>query len=122
MRKGVERRGGDLGEGRAEAKLEAGGLGGGEVEMRESAEQEHRGDDEIAVALTRRMADGEQSGRASRRAILSAEEVAKQIVEYRALGVTRLAVDLPNPNLGVLLRQMERLAQATSLVGALDST
>jgi probable F420-dependent oxidoreductase len=54
-----------------------------------------------------------------RRALWSVAETAERIGAYAALGVGRLAIDLPNPNLTVTLRQMELLAEAAAMVGAL---
>lgn len=49
------------------------------------------------------------------RSYWSVEEAADLLDEYERLGVTHVAIDLPNPNLPVLLRQMELLAQAVAL-------
>jgi len=50
---------------------------------------------------------------------LPAAELEKLLTDYAAQGVERLAIDLPNPSLKVLMRQMELLADIAKRVGAL---
>jgi probable F420-dependent oxidoreductase len=114
------RRAVDLGEGWLPAHLAPANLALGVAYMREYAEEQRRPIPEIALAVTWRVGDDEREGPASQRPILSAEQVVEELNRYRAIGVTRLAVDLPNPGLQVLLRQMELLARATSLTSALN--
>jgi probable F420-dependent oxidoreductase len=91
--------------------------------LREFAEQEGKPVPEVTVTLVWGIADPEKGAPArSRRKFLSIDETADLIGRYTELGVTRLAVDMPNPNQGVLTRQFELLAQAAGQVGALRSS
>jgi probable F420-dependent oxidoreductase len=56
---------------------------------------------------------------ASRRQFRSVAETAELIGAYAELGVVRLAIDVPNPNLRVTLQQFALLAEAARQVGAL---
>ncbi len=49
----------------------------------------------------------------------SVDETAALIAAYAELGVARLAIDVPNPNLDVTLEQYALLAEAAAQVGAL---
>lgn len=110
------RRAVELGEGWLPIHLTPSNLAPGIDYLREYAMNMGRPVPEVAVALRWRLADGKRPGPPSRQPILSSEQVAERILEYERLGVTRLAIDLPNPNFEVLLRQMNLLAQV--LVGS----
>lgn len=71
----------------------------------------------VAAALVWGMEDPESPYRGPRtRRYLSVEDAAGLMAEYSGLDVTHLAIDLPNPNLAVLLRQMQLLAEAMALL------
>lgn len=55
----------------------------------------------------------------SRRTFRSVAQTAELIAAYAELGVARLAIDVPNPNLDVTLAQYSLLADAAAQVGAL---
>lgn len=59
------------------------------------------------------------AGGSSRRVFRTVEETAEVIRGFADMGVARLAVDVPNPDLSVTLRQYELLAEASALAGVL---
>jgi probable F420-dependent oxidoreductase len=74
----------------------------------------------VSVVLVTRIADPDDPrGPQGRRRTLSESETGQLLAGYAERGVERLAIDLPNPSLGVLLRQMELLAGVAAEVGAL---
>ncbi|MGX6446649.1 TIGR03619 family F420-dependent LLM class oxidoreductase [Patulibacter sp. S7RM1-6] len=78
---------------------------------------------EVIVTLVWGIADPVHGAPAkSRRRFMSIDEAADTIGRYAELGVTRLAIDMPNPNQAVLTRQYELLAEAAGQVGALRSS
>ncbi|HZQ26229.1 MAG TPA: TIGR03619 family F420-dependent LLM class oxidoreductase [Acidimicrobiales bacterium] len=61
---------------------------------------------------------GQSPPSGSRRRFRTVAETAALIAGYAELGVVRLAVDVPNPNLDVTLRQYELLAEAMRMVAS----
>ena len=110
----------DHGDGWLPAHVAPGPLGRGLDYLREYAASRSRPVPEVAVSLVWGLRDPRvPAPPRGRRALWSVDEVADRIAEYAALGVGRLAIDLPNPNLAVALRQMELLAEAAAVAGAL---
>lgn len=88
--------------------------------LRETADAAGRAAPEVTVTLVWGVADPRSAPpTGSRRRFFSVAEATDAIGRYAELGVTRLAVDMPNPGLGVLLRQYELLAEAADAAGAL---
>lgn len=70
---------------------------------------------EVAVALVWGLEDPRLSYTGPRtRAYYSVPQAAGLLSEYARLGVTHLAIDLPNPNVSVLVRQLELLSEAVA--------
>jgi alkanesulfonate monooxygenase SsuD/methylene tetrahydromethanopterin reductase-like flavin-dependent oxidoreductase (luciferase family) len=110
----------DHGDGWLPAHVAPGPLRRGLDYLRDYAASRGRPVPEVAVSLVWGLRDPRvPAPPRGRRALQSVDEVADRIVDYAALGVGRLAIDLPNPNLAVALRQMELLAEAAAAAGAL---
>ena len=56
-------------------------------------------------------------GKSSLRKFISLSQASELLIEYAEMGVQHLAIDLPNPNERVLMRQMDLLNEATESAG-----
>jgi probable F420-dependent oxidoreductase len=111
--KAAVRRAVDRGDGWLPAHIAPDGVRVGLEYMSEYAAERGRAPVPASVVLTDRMEDPARAAAPSgRRKPRSTEEMRELIAEYDELGVERLAIDLPGPNVEVLLRQMELLAAA----------
>lgn len=100
------------GDGWLPAHLAPDGLRRGLDYMHEYAAEVGREPVPVSLSLVTRIQDPQRpAGPAGRRAARSATEIEELLGGYAELGVQRLAIDLPNPNMSVLLRQMELLAE-----------
>lgn len=108
------RRAVEEGEGWLPAHLEPRELASGIEYMRSLAADSGRECPAVGVAVNWAVQDPVSTftGR-SRRRHRTVEELASLIAEYAALGVEHLAVDVPNPNVDVVLRQYELVRQAS---------
>lgn len=105
------RRAVDRGDGWLPAHLAPADLARGMDYLREYAESVGREPVGVSLSMVTRLVDPEApGGPVGRRAALTGEQMQELLGEYAELGVERLAIDLPNPNLAVLLRQLELLA------------
>jgi probable F420-dependent oxidoreductase len=108
VRRSVER-----GDGWFPAHLEPDGVKVGLDYMKEYAEKVEKQCVPPSVVSTERLADPRASEvPGGRRAARTADEMRARLAEFAELGVERMAIDLPGPNVDVLLRQMELLAAA----------
>jgi probable F420-dependent oxidoreductase len=75
----------------------------------------------VSVVLVSRIEDPAENGDSpqGRRSAVDVLALAELLAAYAARGVERVAIDLPNPSMPVLLRQMELLAGVASGVGVL---
>lgn len=101
----------DLGEGWLPAHITPANLSPGIDYLRERAAVAGRTPPDTAVTVTWRLDDLQHPAPRGRRQVMSADEAAATIRAYEAIGVGRLAIDLPNPSLDVLMRQMHLLAE-----------
>lgn len=116
------RRAVDLGDGWIPAHLSPKNVATGRDYLREYAASQNKPEPPITLAVVWGVTDvhgAPPSG--SRRAFRSVAELAQLIADFAEVGVDRLAVDLPNPSLDVVLRQYELLADAAAQAGALVS-
>lgn len=110
--KAAIRRAVNRGDGWLPAHLAPEGLRRGLQYMGQYAEEVHRQPVPVSLSLITRLIDPQAPpAPQGRRVARSADEFGELLAGYAELGVQRLAVDLPNPNMGVLLRQMELLAE-----------
>ena len=106
----------DLGDGWLPAHLLPSQLGPGLEYLAEYASSQGKAVPPVSAVIVVGITEPGQSPPAgSRRTFRTVEETAQLIREYAAIGVVRLAVDVPNPNLPVTLRQYELLADAVRL-------
>jgi probable F420-dependent oxidoreductase len=110
--KAAVRRAVDRGDGWLPAHIDAAGVQVGLDYMKRYAEERGREPVPTSVVMTDRMKDPKDDARTGRRQPRTTDEMRAFIASYEELGVERLAIDLPGPNLQVLLRQMELLAEA----------
>jgi probable F420-dependent oxidoreductase len=88
--------------------------------LEEFAAAEGRPTPEVSVTLVWGLTDPTAPAPTSaRRTFYSVSEAVDLLGRYAELGVSRLAIDLPNPHLDILCRQYELLAEAAGQVGAL---
>jgi probable F420-dependent oxidoreductase len=107
------RRAVELGDGWLPAHVTPEKLAPGIQYLRALAAEHDREPPGVSVVLTWGLtAQGSQPPTRSRRRFHTVGEAADLLAAYAALGCERLAIDLPNPNLGILLDQMELLARA----------
>ncbi len=107
------RRAVEIGDGWLPAHLEPSKLASGIELLQELAEKHGSEPPGVSVMLTwGLLGSTDEAPPESRRRFRTVKETARLIDEYAQLGCERLAIDLPNPNLEVLLRQMELLARA----------
>jgi probable F420-dependent oxidoreductase len=116
--KAAIRRAVDRGDGWLPAHVAPADLRRGMDYLAEYAAQQGRPEVGVSVSLVTRLVDPQApAGPHGRRAALTGDQMQELLGGYAALGVERLAIDVPNPNLSVLLRQMELLADAVQRVG-----
>jgi probable F420-dependent oxidoreductase len=115
--KAAIRRAVDRGDGWLPAHLTPENLATGMAYMNEYAAERGVPTVPVSVTIVTRLTDPQAPpAPAGRRASVSADDMEALLAGYAALGVERVAVDLPNPNLKVLLRQMELLAEVVQRV------
>lgn len=113
------RRAVDRGDGWLPAHLAPVDLTRGMAYLEEYAASVGRSPVGVSVSMVTRLVDPAAPASAQgRRAALTSDEMQELLGGYAALGVERLAIDLPNPSLTVLLRQMELLADEVGKVDA----
>jgi probable F420-dependent oxidoreductase len=113
------RRAVDRGDGWLPAHVAPEDLARGKAYMDEYADSVGRRPVGISVSMVTRLADpAAPGGPQGRRAALTVDAIHELLGRYADVGVERLAIDLPNPELGVVLRQMELLASAVKGSGS----
>lgn len=118
--KAAIRRAVDRGDGWLPAHVAPEHLGKGLDYMREYAESKGRRPVPVSVTFVTRMVDpAAPGGPGGRRRAMSADEMQQLLGGYEELGVKRLAIDVPNPSLPVVLRQLELLAEAAGRMALL---
>ncbi|MDQ6525241.1 TIGR03619 family F420-dependent LLM class oxidoreductase [Nocardioides sp. LHD-245] len=111
------------GEGWIPAHVAPGELKKGIDYLEEFAAAEGKPVPEITVTLVWGIADPLKGApSSSRRSFMSIAEATDLLGQYADLGVKRLAIDMPNPNQDILVRQYELLAEAAGQTGALRSS
>jgi len=111
------RRAVELGEGWLPANISASDLPRGIEYMRELSDSAGTTVPDTGMVLVLGMRDPRSPfDGSSLRRFYTVEEAADMIRSYREIGVEHLAIDVPNPNLPVVLRQTELLAEALALV------
>jgi probable F420-dependent oxidoreductase len=119
--KAAIRRAARLGDGWLPAHLAPENLKPGLEYLAECAAEAGRPVPAVSVAVVWGLTDPGTEQPAGRRVLRSREQITDLIGQYAELGVERLAVDVPNPNLAVTMRQLELLAEAAAAAGALAS-
>jgi probable F420-dependent oxidoreductase len=113
------RRSVDRGDGWLPAHLAPADLARGMAYMREYADSVGREPVGVSLSMVTRLLDPEApGGPQGRRTALTAAAMQELLGGYAELGVERLAIDLPNPSMPVLLRQMELLADVVGRMPA----
>ena len=107
----------ELGDGWLPAHVEPEGLAMGINYLREQATAAGRSMPSVNVSLVWGLLEDGEAPPRSRRTFRSVEQTGALIQQYAALGVDRLAIDVPNPDLEVTLRQYELLAKAVDAAG-----
>lgn len=113
------RRAVDRGDGWLPAHLAPADIERGMAYMREYADSVGREPVGVSLSMVTRLVDPEaRGGPQGRRTALTGDAMQELLGGYAELGVERLAIDLPNPSLPVLLRQMELLADVVGRMPA----
>ncbi|MDO8211111.1 TIGR03619 family F420-dependent LLM class oxidoreductase [Conexibacter sp. CPCC 206217] len=112
------RRAVDRGDGWLPAHVAPEHLGRGIAYMEEYAASVGREPVPVSLSMVTRIVDpAAAGGPQGRRRALERGELEELLGGYASLGLERLAIDLPNPNLPVLMRQLELLADVVAGVG-----
>lgn len=111
--KAAIRRAVDRGDGWLPAHLAPEGLRRGLDYMNDYAAEAGRDPVPVSVSIVTRLIDPQAPGGPhGRRAARSIDEMAELLAAYAEIGVERVAIDVPNPSMQILLRQTELLAVA----------
>lgn len=76
----------------------------------------------VGVTVSWRLVVPGEDARAGRRDVVDVADAAARLAEYAELGLSRIAVDIPSPNLDAVLRQFDRLADAAREAGIVGAT